>query len=166
MKPTAEQEALWQSVATMAVYGRDAVRTMRLIETDEVPKADDRGRRRVEGYTIAWEGRVLEDWTNIVGTLHGAASAWIVDTCTSAAMVAIHTDTFWGPPMMAGMTLSMELQYLHAAPLGTKLKIAVTILKCTETLAILRCEITDLETGKLFVVGNHLKTWKPLKAKL
>jgi hypothetical protein len=95
------------------------------------------------------------------------------------------------------------------------LKIAVTILKCTETLANLRCEvsgaeeargcdgmramrqreeakarprsrrrgargwsnthkawladrqqITDLETGKLFVVGNHLKTWKPLKAKL
>ncbi|GFZ52108.1 hypothetical protein JCM24511_09881 [Saitozyma sp. JCM 24511] len=218
MKPTAEQEALWQSVATMAVYGRDAVRTMHLLETDEVPEADDRGRRRVEGFKIAWEGRVLEGgsgvgfddvyellgrggkglgndhrglagvsdfgsvkttkldicqeeqifqhWTNIVGTLHGAASAWIVDTCTSAAMVAIHTDTFWGPPMMAGMTLSMELQYLHAAPLGTKLKIAVTILKCTETLANLRCEIADLETGKLFVVGNHLKTWKPLKAKL
>lgn len=60
MKPTAEQEALWQSVATMAVYGRDAVRTMHLLETDEVPEADDRGRRRVEGYKIAWEGRVLE----------------------------------------------------------------------------------------------------------
>lgn len=65
MKPTAEQEALWQSVATMAVYGRDAVRTMHLLETDEVPEADDRGRRRVEGFKIAWEGRVLEGGSGV-----------------------------------------------------------------------------------------------------
>lgn len=62
---------------------------------------------------------------------------------TSAALVHLHTPTFWGPPMMAGVSLSMEIQYLHPVGLGSELIIDVQVLKCTPTLANLRCEVRN-----------------------
>lgn len=92
---------------------------------------------------MRYEGVVTEDMTNLIGNIHGAAISWLVDTLTSAALVHLHTPTFWGPPMMAGVSLSMETQYLHPVTLGTDLIIDIQVLKCTPTLANLRCEVSN-----------------------
>jgi len=36
--------------------------------------------------------------------------------CTTAAIITIHTPTFWSAPMLGGVTLALDMQYLNPAP--------------------------------------------------
>ncbi|WVF67646.1 hypothetical protein IAT40_002405 [Kwoniella sp. CBS 6097] len=160
--PTENQQRLFSAIISHAGFGANLEPHIRLYEVDELPEEDEKGWRKVDGWKLSCEGIVTEDMCNPNGVLHGAASAWLLDTCTSAALVGIHTPTFWGLPDLAGVTLTMEIQCLKAAKLGTKFKVDVEIVKCSNKLANLRCEIKDFHTGKIFATGTHLKMWKGL----
>ncbi|AFR96680.2 hypothetical protein, variant [Cryptococcus neoformans var. grubii H99] len=157
----ADQE-LFQAITTSAGFAPSLARSIKIIDTDDIPPEDVNGRRKVDGWKMRYKAVVTGDMTNLIGNIHGAAISWLVDTLTSAALVHLHTPTFWGPPMMAGVSLSMEIQYLHPVGLGSELIIDVQVLKCTPTLANLRCEIKTMDSGKIIAVGTHLKTWKPM----
>ncbi|WVQ95221.1 hypothetical protein IAU59_002316 [Kwoniella sp. CBS 9459] len=158
--PTEEQQRLFSAIISYSGFGANLAPHIRLYEVDEVPEEDKRGWRKVDGWKLSCEGVVTEGMCNPNAVLHGAASAWLLDTCTSAALVGIHTPTFWGLPDLAGVTLTMEIQCLKAAKLGTKYKVDVEIIKCSNRLANLRCEIKDFHTGVIFATGTHLKMWK------
>jgi hypothetical protein len=40
----------------------------------------------------------------------------LTNSVTSAAIICIMTDTFWGPPMVSGVTLNLNIDYFHPAP--------------------------------------------------
>ncbi|CAD6568212.1 MAG: hypothetical protein TREMPRED_004361 [Tremellales sp. Tagirdzhanova-0007] len=161
--PTDEQQDLWGSQYAMVPFN-DLFSSSRfeLTDIDPLPEADAKGRRKAEGWTVSWQGVVDGAWTNYIGNLHGAAAAWIVDTCTSAALIGLHTPTFWGPPMMSGVSVAMDMQYLAPAPQYTELLVVVEVIRLTTTLANTKCDIKDLKTGKLYVSGTHIKAWKAL----
>ncbi|OWZ70409.1 hypothetical protein AYX14_04164 [Cryptococcus neoformans] len=138
----ADQE-LFQAITTSAGFAPSLARSIKIIDTDDIPPEDVNGRRKVDGWKMRYKAVVTGDMTNLIGNIHGAAISWLVDTLTSAALVHLHTPTFWGPPMMAGVSLSMEIQYLHPVGLGNELIIDVQVLKCTPTLANLRCEVRN-----------------------
>nr|ODN86226.1 hypothetical protein L203_04344 [Cryptococcus depauperatus CBS 7841] len=161
MLPTDDEQQRFQTLTAETGFASSLVKSLRILEIDDVPDEDERGRRRVEGWRMSFEGVISQDMTNLFGNLHGAAVSWLVDTLTSVALVQLHTPTFWGPPMMAGVSLSMEIQYLNPGRLGNKILIEVEILKCTLTLANLRCEIKDMKSKRLIAAGTHLRTWKP-----
>lgn len=48
--------------------------------------------------------------------MHGAAASWIVDNVTSSVLFMLHTPTFWGPPMLTGVSLALDMSYYDAAP--------------------------------------------------
>lgn len=79
---------------------------------------------------------------------------------TSVAIIYILTETFWGPPMVSGVTVNLNIDYFHPAPVyvdffppppgqpvapandrGTKIRVDVTIVKLTTTLANTLCEV-------------------------
>ncbi|KAK6910967.1 hypothetical protein I203_105002 [Kwoniella mangroviensis CBS 8507] len=159
-KPTAEDQEFFQRIIGSAGYGNHLSKHFTIYEIDEVPKEDERGWRKVDGFRMSFIGKVTEDMSNLSGNMHGAMYSWIVDTMTSATIIAIHTPTFWGLPDFAGVTLTMELQCLNAAPLNTELLIEVEIIKCSVKLANLRCDIKNLKSGKVYATGTHLKMWK------
>ncbi|WVQ80026.1 hypothetical protein IAT38_002127 [Cryptococcus sp. DSM 104549] len=165
VSPTEEDQAEFQRIAGSAGFGTSLVKSFRVHELDEVPEADAKGRRRLDGWRMSFQGVVTPDMTNLIGNLHGAAVTWLLDTCTSAAMCIVATPTFWGPPMLSGVSLSIETQYLNPAPVGTKLLIEVEIVKCSETLANQRVEIKEVGSKKIIAVGTHLKTWRAMTVK-
>ncbi|KAK8854517.1 hypothetical protein IAR55_003256 [Kwoniella newhampshirensis] len=164
---TREQQDHFKVITSMAGFAPSLADNLRIYEIDDIPPEDEKGWRMVDGWKIVFEGVVGKDWTNPLGNMHGAAYAWVFDSCTSAALIGIHTPTFWGPPMLSGISLSMELQYLNPAPMGTRVLIEVEIVKCSPRLANLRCEVKDMKTGKIYGTGTHLKLWKaPSEGKL
>ncbi|WVR09325.1 hypothetical protein IAU60_006391 [Kwoniella sp. DSM 27419] len=158
-KPTEDNQALFQTITASAGFGSTLAPNLRITELDEVPQEDERGWRKVDGWKMWFETVVTEDMCNPLGALHGAASGWLLDTCTSAALIAVHTPTFWGMPDIGGVTLTMEVQCIKSARLGSELVIEVTIVKCSNRLSNSRCEIKDKATGKLISTGTHLKIW-------
>jgi acyl-coenzyme A thioesterase 13 len=54
---------------------------------------------------------------NPLGNLHGGAAATLVDTVTSASLALLATDSFWGYPMISGVSLTLDMQYYNACPL-------------------------------------------------
>ncbi|WWC71275.1 uncharacterized protein I206_105228 [Kwoniella pini CBS 10737] len=158
--PTEEEQESFQRIIGSAGYGSHLSKHFKISEIDELPPTDEKGWRKVNGFKMKFESIVTEDMSNFSGNMHGAAYSWILDTCSSATLIAIHTPTFWGLPDFAGVTLTMELQCLNPAPINTKLLIEVEIIKCSVRLANLRCDIKNLETGKPYATGTHLKMWK------
>ncbi|WVW85306.1 hypothetical protein I302_107344 [Kwoniella bestiolae CBS 10118] len=159
-KPTQEDQDFFQSITGSAGYGSHLSQHFTIHEIDEVPPEDERGWRKVDGFKVSFRGKVTDDMSNLSRNMHGAMYSWILDTMTSAALIAIHTPTFWGLPDFAGVTLTMELQCLNAAPVNTELLIQVEIVKCSLRLANVRCEIKDFDTGKIYATGTHLKMRK------
>ncbi|GMK54837.1 hypothetical protein CspeluHIS016_0114230 [Cutaneotrichosporon spelunceum] len=135
---------------------------------DPIPPLNTRGGRSLgpEGWRSMYSVVITDDMCNPLGNLHGGAAATLIDTGNSASLAVLATDEFWGLPMLTGVTLTLNLTYYNACPVGTKVRLTVTIEHLGASLCNLRGELSDWETGKLFVVGSHVKTWRDLRAKL
>ena len=58
MKPEQWQLDLYQDLFTFAPFNSDLARAFVAVDMDEVPEADENGRRRVGGYKVTFEGVV------------------------------------------------------------------------------------------------------------
>ncbi|CEQ39344.1 SPOSA6832_00845 [Sporobolomyces salmonicolor] len=86
---------------------------------------------------------------NIAGNCHGGCIAWIVDHCSSLALLALSGNGRW-----------------TTSGLGTPLRIATTVLQFGRVTGLLETRIEDRETGKLLSFGTHTKQDPQLKARL
>lgn len=103
--PTEQQTKLWEH-SFNAIPFNDQFKTptrLRLVDLDPLPPPDAQDRRFVSGWKARWEGVIEEGefsrvgpgvkkmrdvdagipcagWGNFGGTMHGAVTAWIVDT--------------------------------------------------------------------------------------
>ncbi|KAK4683936.1 acyl-coenzyme A thioesterase 13, partial [Tremellales sp. Uapishka_1] len=163
--PSTEQQDQFKTVLSTAPFGSALASSLRLASIDPPPAST----RNVEGYRVYFEGTVEEGWTNYLRTLHGAAAAWLVDTWVSSNVSEKPParDGFWDGKMLAGVSLSINMEYLNPAPLGTALLIKCEVLKCSKAIANIRCEIVDAADGKIYAAGTHIKMWKDVsRAKL
>ncbi|ODN73049.1 hypothetical protein L202_08444 [Cryptococcus amylolentus CBS 6039] len=162
--PTEEQQQTFQRISTHCGFAPSLAPAIRILEMDDIPEQDEKGIRKVDGWRMSYEGVVTDEMTNLIGSIHGAAVVWLVDTLSSAAMIYLHTPTFWGPPMIGGVSLSIHTEYLSPAKLGSKFVVTVDIVKCSKSVASLRCEIRDMKTGRVVAIATHTKMWKPVPA--
>ncbi|KAI9634374.1 uncharacterized protein MKK02DRAFT_37905 [Dioszegia hungarica] len=167
MKSNDGLEAFWQSFSSFCPFNSSAIQHLHLLGLDELPETDAKGRKAIDGYKMSWEGTIPPDWDNGSGNMHGAAAAYIVDLCTSAAIMIHTTSEFWGPPLVAGVSLAINMTYLHPAKIGTEILVEVEVLKCSATTANLICNILDRSSHQLLASGTHMKAWIPkLRSKL
>ncbi|WOO77104.1 Acyl-coenzyme A thioesterase 13 [Vanrija pseudolonga] len=157
---TQEDKDYFDEVISASYFARDFLDVLKPYAYDVQPAVNSRGMRRLEGWKAVYEVTVTKGVTNFFGFMHGAAHAWLVDTCTSAAIVHNHTPQFWGQPMLGGVSVNLDMQYFNAAQIGTRLRIIVTIERINATLANLRCDISDWETGTRLSSGVHTKAWR------
>ena len=92
---------------------------------------------------------VLPSLCNGGKTLHGGASATLVDMLTSVHLIAV-----CGKP---GVSTDLPLQYLSAAPLNSTVHCITSVDKIGKTLAFTSLQIKDSMTGKLIAKGSHTK---------
>ncbi|EIW68493.1 hypothetical protein M231_06416 [Tremella mesenterica] len=164
MKPSLEDEQSFFAL-TSGVFAGSSSSNLKITDIDPRPSVDQRGYRRSEGFGIKSQAVVEPEWSNHVGMLHGAACAWLVDTCTSAALVALHTETFWGLPMLSGVSTSLETKFFHPVPVGTKIKVNCKVLQLTPVIGCIQCDILN-EDDRLLAIGYNTKTWRRMKSKL
>lgn len=56
------------------------------------------------------------DMCNALGNLHGGAAATLIDTVSSASNAMLATESFWGIPMLSGVSITLDMQYYNACP--------------------------------------------------
>lgn len=131
---------------------------IRPVAFDDIPPENSRGGRDVAGWRSLYEGTVGPHWANGHGTLHGGCAAWIVDNLTWRAVQSLGTKTWGG----TGVSVTLDMTYQAPAPVGTRLKMLVTVDRMTGTVAYTRCEFFT-ETGDRIAGGNHVIMWRNTK---
>ncbi|GAA5924089.1 PaaI family thioesterase [Sporobolomyces koalae] len=105
--------------------------------------------------TVTLSITVTEDMCNPLGNLHGGCGAWLVDHCSSFALLALAGDgERW---TTSGVSTNLNLNYLKAAPIGTRLKIVTEVLNFGRVTSLLETKIFNAETNQLLTVGWHTK---------
>ncbi|GAA5996981.1 PaaI family thioesterase [Rhodotorula paludigena] len=107
---------------------------------------------------------VDETCCNPSGNAHGGFFAWLVDHCSSLAVLALS-----GPGekwVTSGVSTNLQLYYTGAAPVGTKLRIVNKVLQQGRVTTLTETRILDDATGKLLVLGTHVKQDPQRRSKL
>ncbi|TFL02410.1 hypothetical protein BDV98DRAFT_603619 [Pterulicium gracile] len=116
---------------------------------------------------------VVEDMVNYEGTLHSGCIAYLMDMCTSVALVG-HSMLITGRPA-ARVSLALSITYLHPVPLGAKLKVVCITPPPVSANASVLGEIWDVTNNRLAAIAEHgqmspsapiVKQVLPLKASL
>ncbi|KAI0731842.1 HotDog domain-containing protein [Fomitopsis betulina] len=103
---------------------------------------------------IVYEGIVTQDMCNSHGMMHGGCAAFMVDCCTSIALVIMGLAT-GGPVDLVSQSLTTT--YHAGAKLGDKIRVVNTSTAGGKRAVTARAEIWDLTTKRLTVIGNHVK---------
>ena len=119
------------------------------------------------------ELNVTEDMVNYEGTLHSGCIAYLMDMCTSVALLG-HNTMITGRPA-ARVSLALSITYLHPVPLGAKLKVVCITASPAPSNASVVGEIWDATNNRLAAIAEHtqmspsaviIEQMPPLKANL
>ncbi|GAA5857022.1 hypothetical protein JCM5353_004977 [Sporobolomyces roseus] len=101
---------------------------------------------------------VSQDMCNVAGNLHGGCGAWLVDHCSSLALLALsggdEGEQRW---TTSGVSTNLNLNYMKAAPLGTNLKLVTQVLNFGRVTSLLETKIYNADTNQLLTIGWHTK---------
>ncbi len=93
---------------------------------------------------------VTEGISNSYGTLHGGATATIIDVVGTLAILC-------RDPLRAGVSVDLNASYLSPAKVGDTITITGRLLKLGGKLAFAEVTIVSQATGKLVATGRHTK---------
>ncbi|KZT70301.1 hypothetical protein DAEQUDRAFT_737514 [Daedalea quercina L-15889] len=103
---------------------------------------------------VVYEGTVTQDMCNAHDMMHGGCAAFLVDCCTSIALVAMGLAT--GSPVDL-VSQSLTTTYHAGAKLGDKIQIVNITTASGKRAVTARAEIWDVTTKRLAVTGHHVK---------
>ncbi|KAL0954568.1 hypothetical protein HGRIS_003528 [Hohenbuehelia grisea] len=132
-------------------YNAGVGKRIKLVEINTRKRRGEAGKETDEMETVC-EIVVEPDMCNVYGVLHGGCAAYIIDPCTSSALVGL--GLYLGVDG-TGMSNSMQIIWHAAAPLGAKLRIVNTSLSIKGRVRSARCEIWNTRTGELCISGVH-----------
>ncbi|KZV75355.1 hypothetical protein PENSPDRAFT_571580 [Peniophora sp. CONT] len=107
--------------------------------------------------TLVCELDVQKDMVNAYDSLHGGASAYLVDVCSSLALAAAGK--------LNSVSQALNVVYHAPAPLGSHLRIMNWTITVGSRVMSTRTEIWDATGGRLVATGIHIKM-EPSAAKL
>lgn len=91
---------------------------------------------------------------NRFGTLHGGATAYLIDICTTLALAPIAAPGFWGS---AGVSRTLSATYLRPAPQGMEVRVVAEVVQAGRRTCSLRARVEDGQTGVWLSTGEHCK---------
>ncbi len=111
--------------------------------------------RKVEPGSLTIEFTVRKDMTNTAETLHGGATAAMIDDIMGMTVACLETDTFF-------TTINLSVDYLSAARIGEVVTATTRINREGKNIVNIDCVVVNAE-GKLIAKGtsNLIKTTIP-----
>ncbi|PBK63426.1 uncharacterized protein ARMOST_05952 [Armillaria ostoyae] len=140
-------------------FGATFTSGMTVSEVSMVPKAEEPTKQ--EGRVVC-KLVVTEDMINGAMTIHGGCSAYLVDICSTLAIIAYTLAS--GRPVNT-VSQSINMMYHSPAGLGEELRIVNTTMTIGSKTLIARTEIWSDTTKRLVASGVHSKM-EPSRAKL
>ena len=108
--------------------------------------------KKIDETNYEFRIKILENFLNTGGIAHGGFIATIADTGMGTAAHRVAGDK-------RCVTINLDMKFISAGLLGDKLKGKVKILKKTNTLIFISCEISNSSD----IVTSASGTWKILK---
>ncbi|KAJ7621291.1 HotDog domain-containing protein [Roridomyces roridus] len=128
-------------------FGDSIVQRMKVTHASLEPKADEP--RKKEGKVVC-EVEVREDMLNGGGNVHGGCSAFLVDLCSTLALIVFE-------PGVSTVSQSLNIVYHSPATLGDTLRIVNTTLTVGARAMSARTEIWNKTHHRLVASGVHIK---------
>ncbi|XP_076899442.1 uncharacterized protein LOC143553301 [Bidens hawaiensis] len=88
---------------------------------------------------------------NVAKTLHGGATAALVDVVGSAVIWTVDKAT------TTGVSVEINVSYLDAAFAGDEIEIEAKALRVGKAVAVVTVDLKNKRTGKLVAQGRHTK---------
>ncbi|KAF8871375.1 HotDog domain-containing protein [Gymnopilus junonius] len=133
-------------------FAESIQRRLKVTEVSINKKAEEE--RKTEARVVL-ELEVSEDMLNGGGNIHGGCSAFLVDTCSTLALIALgmaNTGEF-----SPSVSQSLNIVYHSPAQLGDKLRLVNTTLTLGARAHSARTEIWTITHHRLVVSGTHVK---------
>ncbi|PPQ63157.1 hypothetical protein CVT24_005797 [Panaeolus cyanescens] len=134
------------------IFGEDIQKRLKVTEISIVPKAEESKKTEAR---FVMETEVAEDMLNGGGNIHGGCSAFLVDLCSSFALLALGFAS--SGEVNPSVSQSLNLVYHSPAQLGDKLRIINTTLTLGARAQSARTEIWNATHHRLVVSGTHIK---------
>ncbi|KAJ7590281.1 HotDog domain-containing protein [Mycena floridula] len=98
---------------------------------------------------------VTDLMANVGGSIHGGCSAYLIDICSTLALIALGIARTGKP----GLTVSQTLNVVYHSPAstGNQLRIVNTTISVGARVSSTRTEIWDITTNRLVASGVHIK---------
>ncbi|KAF5388333.1 hypothetical protein D9615_000806 [Tricholomella constricta] len=147
---------------TGPIFGESITKRMVVTEVSVDKKLEEPS--RLEGRVVC-ELTVDEDMINGGGNIHGGCSAFLIDVCSSMALMALRmTNT---GELYGSVSQSLNVVYHSPAGLGDKLRLVNTTMTLGARAHSARTEIWNATHHRLVSSGVHIKMQpSPPKANL
>lgn len=87
--------------------------------------------------------------------MHGGAAGVIFDMSTTTALCPVARPGFW--EFMGGVTRSLNISYLKAVPIGTKVRLNSKVVGVGKQMAMIRGDMTSLDGKTVYCTVEHHK---------
>ncbi|KAF9553277.1 hypothetical protein CPC08DRAFT_673420 [Agrocybe pediades] len=135
-----------------ARFGESIQKRLRVTEISIIKKAEEE--KKTEGRVVV-ELEVGEDMLNGGGNIHGGCSAYLVDVCSTLALIALGIANTG--ELSPSVSQSLNIVYHSPAKLGDKLRLVNTTLTLGARALSARTEIWNVTHHRLVVSGTHIK---------
>ncbi|KDQ64053.1 hypothetical protein JAAARDRAFT_27681 [Jaapia argillacea MUCL 33604] len=139
-------------ISSLGGFGGSIAKRLVLNEVGIRKVEDEEGK---EECRVVFEVEVTPDMLNGSGSIHGACSAYLVDTCTSLPISAL--NKYKGNIPSPGVSQAINMVYHSPAGLADKLRVVCTTLSVGARVMSSRCEIWNQTHHRLVASGVHIK---------
>jgi acyl-coenzyme A thioesterase PaaI-like protein len=94
--------------------------------------------------------------------MHGGAAGVIFDMSTTTALCPVARPGFW--EFMGGVTRSLNISYLKAVPIGTRVRLNSKVTGVGKQMAMIRGDMTSLDGKTIYCTVEHHKVNVPALA--
>ncbi|KAH8884894.1 thioesterase family protein-like protein [Thozetella sp. PMI_491] len=102
-------------------------------------------------------------YSNLNGVMHGGAAGVIFDMCTTSALGPVARPGYWDKPgsFLGGVTRSLNISYLKAVPVGTKVHLHSQVYQIGRTMAYIKGWMTSEDGKTVYCTCDHHKVGVP-----
>ncbi|CAG5187574.1 uncharacterized protein ALTATR162_LOCUS11732 [Alternaria atra] len=110
--------------------------------------------------TVTYELFIGPNFSNLNNVMHGGAAGVIFDMSTTTALCPVARPGFW--EFMGGVTRSLNISYLKAVPINTKVRLNSKVVSVGKQMAMIRGDMTSLDGKTTYCTVEHHKVNVPV----
>ncbi|KAL5119032.1 hypothetical protein ACEQ8H_002956 [Pleosporales sp. CAS-2024a] len=129
-------------------FDRDVMESMKLVDAG------------LDG-SVTFEMTMVPSFSNLNNVMHGGAAGVIFDMSTTTALCPLARPGFW--EFMGGVTRSLNISYLKAVPIATKVRLNSKVVSVGKQMAMIRGDMKSLDGTTTYCTVEHHKVNVPVQ---